>query len=241
MQRSIYTKNKAEGCKKLTDYVFLLFYSLNSTNLYQGQETKHKNFNFVQLLSFFCVLMQSSKTRWCMQVSYTPKTTPLLMEIFLFLVWSCVWAMSGKLRPRNCHKMQHALVQIFLLASRAITLCVWLEVYISFCLFTSSFWRPASLAENAVVHRYRKIYLQCDAALCWVAVTSNHLNIRSVWKSLVASWVWLKFECVFSMHLSTVPNTGFSPKWLFPGSWFESPKKEQILGRKVSWEVISTM
>ena len=42
--------------------------------------------------------------------------------------------------------------------------------------------------------------------LSWVAVTSNHLNVNSVRKSLVASClcmcVWMKFKCAFSTHSS---------------------------------------
>ena len=48
-------------------------------------------------------------------------------------------------------------------------------------------------------------------------MTSDHLDIGSVWKSLVASCVrvWLKFERAFSTCLSPVRNAFFSSYKVF--------------------------
>ena len=37
-------------------------------------------------------------------------------------------------------------------------------------------------------------------------MSSNHLGLRSVWKSLVASCVWVKFERAFSTRSSPARN-----------------------------------
>ena len=97
--RSSSRKNKAEECKKLTDYIPVLFYcqiySINSANLAQGRENHPKNFQLCSssfLLSSSSSSSSSSSLPLCITKKlygvyeyYTYQMTTLLMEIFLFL------------------------------------------------------------------------------------------------------------------------------------------------------------
>ena len=89
----------------------------------------------------------------------------------------------------------------------------------------------------------------------WLFLSSNHLKISFVWKSLVAIFVCvggLKFECVFSIHLSpTLKHLSLAQMHLSPmpkvfvsstintfvfylEGGLENPWKEQKLGGNVS-------
>ena len=48
-----------------------------------------------------------------------------------------------------------------------------------------------------------------------IPVSSNHLDIMSIWKLLVASCVcvWLKFECTFSVCLAPALKCSSSSIW----------------------------